>query len=50
MLIALLLGCAAMTALAILLIWSRARIERDRQRVLGLELDAAEQGLLEGAA
>lgn len=50
MLVALLLGCAAMTALAMLLIWSRARIERDRQRVLGLELDAAEQGLLEGQA
>jgi heme exporter protein C len=47
MLIALLLGCAAMTALACLLIWARARIERDRQRVLGLEMDAAELGLLE---
>jgi heme exporter protein C len=47
MLIALLLGCAAMTALSLLLIWTRARIERDRQRVLTLELDAAERGLLE---
>ncbi len=47
MLVALLLGCAAMTALSILLIWARARIERDRQRVLTLELDAAERGLLE---
>jgi heme exporter protein C len=50
MLTALLLGCAAMTALSLLLIWSRARIERDRQRVLGLELDAAELGLLEEQA
>jgi heme exporter protein C len=50
MLIALLLGCAAMTALACLLIWARARIERDRQRVFGLELDAAEYGLLEDQA
>ncbi|HEY6879387.1 MAG TPA: cytochrome c biogenesis protein CcsA [Polyangiales bacterium] len=48
MLVALLLGCAAMTALACLLVWARARIERDRQRVLTLELDAAEHGLLEG--
>ncbi|HEX5655686.1 MAG TPA: cytochrome c biogenesis protein CcsA [Polyangiales bacterium] len=47
MLTALLLGCAAMTALSIVLIWARARIERDRQRVLTLELDAAEHGLLE---
>jgi len=50
MLIALLLGCAAMTALSLLLIWARARIEQGRQRVLSLELDAAEQGLLEGQA
>jgi heme exporter protein C len=48
MLIALLIGCAAMTALSVLLIWARARIEQGRQRVLSLELDAAEQGLLEG--
>lgn len=47
MLVALLLGCAAMTALAVLLVWARARAERVRQRVLVLELDAAEQGLLE---
>jgi len=47
MLTAMLLGCAAMTALAALLMWTRARMERDRQRVLVLELDAAEQGLLE---
>jgi heme exporter protein C len=47
MVIALVLGFAAMTALSLLLIWVRARIERDRQRVLTLELDAAERGLLE---
>lgn len=47
MLVALLLGCAAMTALCALLVWSRARAERVRQRVLTLELDAAELGLLE---
>jgi heme exporter protein C len=47
MLTALLLGCAAMTALSLLLIWARARIEQDRQGVLTLELDAAERGLLE---
>ncbi|MET0283637.1 MAG: cytochrome c biogenesis protein CcsA [Polyangiales bacterium] len=47
MVIALLLGFAAMTALSVLLVWVRARIERDRQRVLTLELDAAEHGLLE---
>ena len=48
--IALMLGFAAMTALAALLIWARARYERDRQRVLMLELDAAERGLLEETA
>lgn len=47
MLIALLLGCAALTALASLLVWARARLERDRQRILAIELDAAEHGLLE---
>lgn len=50
MLTALLLGCAAMTALAFLLVWARAQIELKRQRMLGLELDAAEQGLLEEQA
>lgn len=50
MLIALLLGCAGMTALCALLVWARARAERDRQRVLTLELDAAELGLLEEQA
>jgi len=50
MLMALLLGCAAMTALCVLLVWARTRLERDRQRVLTLELDAAELGLLEEQA
>jgi heme exporter protein C len=50
MLVALLLGCAAMTALCALLVWARALAERDRQRVLTLELDAAELGLLEEQA
>jgi heme exporter protein C len=40
---------AAFTALAALLVWTRARAERDRQRVISLELDAAERGLLEDA-
>lgn len=50
MLIALLLGCAAMTALAALLVWVRAEMERTRQHVHTLELDAAERGLLEEQA
>jgi heme exporter protein C len=37
----------AFLALASLLIWARTRAERDRQRALLLELDAAELGLLE---
>ncbi len=41
------LSFATFTALVVLLIWARARVERDRQRVLMLELDAAEFGLLE---
>ena len=44
---ALLLSGLAFLSLASLLIWARARAERDRQRVLLLELDAAELGLLE---
>jgi heme exporter protein C len=39
----------AFTSLVILLVWARARAERDRQRVLMLELDAAELGILEEA-
>jgi heme exporter protein C len=44
---ALLLGLLFMTLLAAALIWIRARAERLRQRVLALELTAAERGLLE---
>lgn len=44
---ALLLSFAAFTALVALLVWARARAERDRQQVRMLELDAAELGLLE---
>jgi heme exporter protein C len=40
----------AFLALSSLLIWARARAERDRQRTLLLELDAAELGLLEEQA
>ena len=32
-----------------LLIWTRARAERNLQQVRSLELDAAERGLLEGS-
>lgn len=44
---ALMYSFAAFTALVILLIWTRARIERARQEVAGLELEAAQRGLLE---
>jgi heme exporter protein C len=44
---ALLLSFLAFTCLCALLVWARARVERDRQRVLHLELEAAERGLLE---
>jgi heme exporter protein C len=44
---ALLLGFAAFTALTALLVWVRARLERERQRLVGLELTAAENGMLE---
>jgi heme exporter protein C len=47
---ALLLSFAAFTALNALLIWVRARAERDQRRVQLLELDAAERGLLEEMA
>jgi heme exporter protein C len=49
MVVALLVSLAAFTALTALLIWVRARAERDAQRVMRLELDAAERGLLEEA-
>jgi heme exporter protein C len=42
-------GFLLFTLLVVLLIWQRARIERLRQRVLALESDAAERGLLEDA-
>ncbi len=44
---ALVLGFVLFTALVALLIWSRYRIERVKQRVVALELEAAESGLLE---
>jgi heme exporter protein C len=44
---ALALGFVLFTALVALLVWARFRIERVRQRVVALELDAAERGLLE---
>ena len=44
---ALFMGFFLFTLLAIVLIWQRARLERLRQRVLALESDAAERGLLE---
>lgn len=48
--VALVLGFLAFTALTALLVWIRARLERDRQRIISVELDAAEQGLLEEQA
>jgi heme exporter protein C len=47
MVVALLVSLAAFTALTALLIWVRARAERDLHRVQVLELEAAERGLLE---
>jgi heme exporter protein C len=44
---ALILGLLLLTALAVALIWVRARGERLRQRIAALELLAAERGLLE---
>lgn len=44
---ALFLGLLLLTALAVALIWVRARGERLRQRIAALELTAAERGLLE---
>lgn len=45
---ALWLSFAAFTALVAWLIWTRARVERTRQRVRALSLEAAQRGLLEG--
>ena len=44
---ALLVSFVAFTALVVLLCWARARVERLRQSAVGLELEAAERGLLE---
>ncbi|HEX4352207.1 MAG TPA: heme transporter, partial [Polyangiales bacterium] len=44
---ALFIGFFLFTLLAVLLIWQRARLERLRQRLLTLESDAAECGLME---
>ncbi|MGD8858753.1 MAG: cytochrome c biogenesis protein CcsA [Myxococcales bacterium] len=41
------LGMVLIITLSIALIWVRARMERSRQRVLSLEMEAAERGLLE---
>ncbi|MET0389123.1 MAG: cytochrome c biogenesis protein CcsA [Polyangiales bacterium] len=46
---ALFVGFGLFTLLAVLLMWQRARLERLRQRVLAIEVDAAERGLLEEA-
>jgi len=46
---ALFVGFALFTALGVLLMWERARVERLRQRVQGIEIEAAERGLLEEA-
>jgi heme exporter protein C len=40
-------GFVLFTVLVALLVWARFRVERVRQRVVALELDAAERGLLE---
>lgn len=44
---ALISGFVFFTALCAFLIWARTRAERQRQRLIALELDAAESGLLE---
>jgi heme exporter protein C len=46
---ALFTGFGLFTMIVVLLIWQRARLERLRQRVLAIELDAADRGLLEEA-
>jgi heme exporter protein C len=46
---ALFVGFALFTLLAVILIWERANLERSRQRILAIEADAAERGLLEDA-
>jgi heme exporter protein C len=44
---ALFIGFFLFTLIAVLLIWQRARLERLRQRVQALEIDAAERGFME---
>jgi heme exporter protein C len=46
---ALFTGFGLFTLIVVLLIWQRARLERLRQRVLAIEIDAADRGLLEEA-
>ncbi|MDH5672332.1 MAG: cytochrome c biogenesis protein [Myxococcales bacterium] len=46
---ALLLGFLFFALLSVALIWTRARLERTRQRMEALEMEAAERGLLEEA-
>jgi len=47
MVTALLVSLLAFTLLVALLVWTRAKIERDRQRVAEAEVEAAQRGLLE---
>lgn len=47
---ALVSGFVLFTALVSLLVWARFRVERVRQRVVALELEAAERGLEEGSS
>lgn len=44
---ALIFGFVLFTLICVLLIWTRARLERMRQQLDSLEMDAAERGLLE---
>ena len=46
---ALFIGFFLFTMLSVLLIWQRARLERLRQRIQALEIDAAERGYMEAA-
>lgn len=46
---ALFVSLAAFTALAALLIWTRMRIERTRQRIEAISVEAAQRGMLEDA-
>jgi len=46
---ALIVGFVLFTLLAVVLMWQRARVERLRQRLQAVEVEAAERGLLEEA-